>query len=115
MNMVPLEQLTMESFSKWVKTRFRVRITPTETMEMELAEVTSPPTAPGNTPGHSGYESFSVIFTGPSEPVLPQRIYAFEGEGIGRFDLFIVPIGRDSGGARYQAAFNRLIEPAQAG
>jgi hypothetical protein len=45
---------------------------------------------------------------------LPQRIYGFENESVGRFDLFIVPIGRGAEGIRYQAAFNRLIKPAQA-
>jgi len=114
MNTVPLEQLTMDSFSTWVGVRFRVLATPANTIDMELTDVTSSPSIPSHGATRGEYESFSVVFSGPAEPVLPQRIYAFENEGIGRFDLFIVPVGRDSGGVRYQAAFNRLIKPAQA-
>jgi hypothetical protein len=115
MNLVPLEQLTMETFSKWVKTRFRVQTSSTDAVEMELAEVSLSPAIPGNPPTRSGCESFSVVFIGPAEPVLPQRIYSFENSVVGRFDLFIVPIGRDSSGTRYQAVFSRLIRPPQSG
>jgi len=111
MNTVPLEQLTMDAFSKWLKTRFRVLLTPADAVELELVEVMSPPLSARN----PGFESFSVIFAGPAEPLLPQRIYTFDNAGIGQFDLFIVPIGREAGGIRYQAAFTRVIKQTQTG
>jgi hypothetical protein len=48
---------------------------------------------------------FSLVFRGPTTPVLPQRIYRIEHPEIGAFDLFLVPIGPDSAGMRYEAIF----------
>jgi hypothetical protein len=53
----------------------------------------------------SGREPFSIVFRGPLEPVLPQRIYRFEHEALGAFELFIVPIGTDESGMQYEAVF----------
>jgi hypothetical protein len=39
-------------------------------------------------------------------------MYTFEHDRIGRFELFVVPIGRKPGLFQYQAVFNRLIKPA---
>ena len=48
---------------------------------------------------------FSTVFLGPAEPVLAQRIYPLESATLGRLDLFLVPIGRDERGIRYEAVF----------
>ena len=50
-------------------------------------------------------EPFSLEFLGPVEPALPQRIYSLSHEELGAFDLFLVPIGRDADGTRYEAVF----------
>lgn len=49
---------------------------------------------------------FSLIFRGPAEPILPQRTYPLRHDQLGAFELFIVPVGRDDAGTRYQAVFN---------
>ena len=49
---------------------------------------------------------FSLLFRGPPEPVLPQRLYAMEHETLGTIEIFIVPIGPDKEGMRYEAVFN---------
>jgi len=36
---------------------------------------------------------------------LPQRMYNFDLGQLGSFDIFIVPIGPDSSGMRYEAVF----------
>jgi hypothetical protein len=48
---------------------------------------------------------FAIVFLGPPSPILPQRIYRFEHDGIGAIEIFIVPIGRDDDGVRYEAIF----------
>jgi hypothetical protein len=48
---------------------------------------------------------FSIVFRGPATPILPQRIYRLEHPAIGSFDLFLVPIGPDERGLRYEAIF----------
>ena len=49
--------------------------------------------------------AFRLEWRGPAEPVLPQAIYRFR-RGEQMFDMFIVPVGRDSGGTLYEAIFN---------
>ena len=48
---------------------------------------------------------FSLIFRGPRDHVLPQRTYRLAHAALGEFPLFLVPIGPDSVGMRYEAAF----------
>jgi hypothetical protein len=49
--------------------------------------------------------AFVLDWQGPYEPVLPQNIYAFR-QGKDEYEIFIVPIARDRGGAQYEAVFN---------
>ena len=48
--------------------------------------------------------SFRLEFTGPHQPVLSQAIYPFSIDG-DRFEIFVVPIGQDPRGTRYEAIF----------
>lgn len=49
--------------------------------------------------------AFRLEWRGPAEPILPQATYRFRrGEQL--FDMFVVPIGRDSNGTLYEAIFN---------
>jgi hypothetical protein len=50
-------------------------------------------------------QPFSLVFRGPAEPVWPQRIYRLTRDGLGDFDVFLVPIGPDEHGLRYEAIF----------
>ena len=48
---------------------------------------------------------FSLLFTGPAQPPLPQRIYALSHPSLGVHDIFLVPIS-DNGQQRvYEAVF----------
>jgi hypothetical protein len=47
---------------------------------------------------------FRLEFLGPADPMLAQGIFPFEIDGE-RYELFIVPLGRDESGARYEAVF----------
>jgi hypothetical protein len=48
---------------------------------------------------------YSLIFRGPIRPILPQRIYRLCQPVMGEIDLFLVPIGPDGEGMRYEAVF----------
>lgn len=48
--------------------------------------------------------AFRLEFTGPPQPVLPQATYPLHGAGQ-THDIFIVPIGQDEDGVRYEAIF----------
>lgn len=49
--------------------------------------------------------AFRLEWRGPADPSLEQAIYRFR-KGDRVFDMFIVPVGRDSNGTLYEAIFN---------
>jgi hypothetical protein len=95
-----LDKLTSADFTVHLRQPFRIRLEGMEPLETELIEVTElGEAAPGRR------RAFSLIFRGPRQIVLPQRIYSLEHEVMGVFDLFLVPIGPDQAGMRYEAIF----------
>ena len=56
--------------------------------------------------GQSGRQPFSLMFRGPRQPWLPQGTYPIRHQELGTFDLFVVPLGPDEHGMRYQAIFS---------
>lgn len=114
MNLLTPDQLKLETFSPWLKSKFRVVLDSANFLEVELAEANAlTKTGPAQTAGKGPVqESFSLVFHGPDNRFLPQGIYSFEHDRIGKFYLFIVPIGQKPGFFQYQAIFNRLIKPS---
>src|SRR5262249_12238927 len=51
-------------------------------------------------------DPFRLVFKTAKLPVLPQRIYPFSNEAMGKLSIFIVPLGRDNQGVIYEAVFN---------
>jgi hypothetical protein len=51
-------------------------------------------------------EAFSIVLRGKREPVLEQQIYRINNDRLGEMELFIVPIGPDDKGMRYEAVFS---------
>ena len=96
--------LTEKEFSRHLNTKFRVRVDAARQIELELVEVKGYASKPDE---QGGMERFSAFFHGPGER-LPQRTYSLEHERMGTFDLFLVPVGRDKSGFRYEAVFNYL-------
>lgn len=111
MDVKPLEQLTYADFAKALKMKFRVWIDAGDSVEFELLEVTTPRLAASAGAKKATLENFALIFVGPADRPLPQRIYRFESGVLGRFDLYIVPGRHGAGGIQYQATFNRELKP----
>ena len=97
------EQFTRARFQAALKTQFRVRFDAEAAILLSLVEVTEGGAGTGDSRG----ENFSLIFNGPGDRFLPQRTYSFDHADLGKFDLFIVPVGRERDGFLYQAVFNR--------
>ena len=51
-------------------------------------------------------EPFVVVLRGPATPLLPQATYTISHPRLGPLDVFLVPVGVDAAGARYEAMFN---------
>ena len=88
--MADLEALTAADFAPHRHERFALSPGGGPQLELELVEVTGP-----------GDRPFSLVFRGPGEPLLAQRIYRVEHPALGALDLFLVPIGP----GRYEAIF----------
>jgi hypothetical protein len=93
-----LDALTAEHFYPYTGARFRVT---SDSLEMELIEVTvlRPAAAEGLR------APFALIFRGPHDPVLAQRVHVVENRELGALQLFLVPIGPEPAGMRYEAVF----------
>jgi hypothetical protein len=98
-----LDALTHESFLPHVGTDFPARLGPDATLGLTLIEVEA--TGPAPAGGATRRRPFSLLFRGPRAPVLPQRIYRLEHAALGPLEIFIVPIGPDAHGMRYEAIF----------
>jgi hypothetical protein len=79
-----LGALTADDFAPHLHERFVL-----SPLELELVEVTG------------AGRPFSLVFRGPAEPLLPQRIHRVEHPALGPLDLFLVPVGPGS----YEAIF----------
>lgn len=97
-----LENLAYSDFFGRVGEEFRVAagegaaaLVLTEVTDLSRPESPSPRRKP-----------FSLVFRGPFRPQLVQRIWPLEHAAFGRLEIFLVPIGPDAEGMRYEAVFN---------
>ena len=51
-------------------------------------------------------DPFNLYFKSQSQVILPQMLYPMSNAGMGKLNIFIVPIGRDKDGVLYEAVFN---------
>lgn len=100
---IPLHDLVLSAFAPWVNTIFRTRPETGEPVALVLVE--AKPIGVGGAGPEA--RSFQLLFHGPDQYLLPQKMYPFEHGNLGRFDLFITPVGRRPGLIEYQAVFNR--------
>jgi hypothetical protein len=70
-------------------------------MQLRLVEVTEKKAA-------GVQEMFSLLFCGAKDKFLSQGTYDLTHDTLGSVTLFLVPVGLDENGYRYEAAFNRL-------
>ena len=94
------ENFNYETFAGQLNTKFAL---PDEAQpfELELVEVTEPTITASQT-------FFSLFFLGKPDLLLPQGTYRISHEQLGEMMLFLVPIAREEGGFKYEAAFNLL-------
>jgi hypothetical protein len=73
-------------------------------LALELVEV-KPLPAPTPRPGVRP-EPFALLFLARVPGNLPQGTYSLTHAGLGRLDVFLVPVGRTADGALLEAVFN---------
>jgi hypothetical protein len=109
---VSLDEVSFATLASEIGTEFAVfkdSATPAilKLVEAELTPATHPLARQGQ---DANNEKFSLMFCGRKQPALTQDTHVFEHSSIGRFEMFIVPVGgKDSNRNYYQAIFNRPV------
>src|SRR5262245_47328268 len=96
-----LQDLTAASLEALLGTPFRIDFGGESPLVVVLYEVARHEQHPGPRP-----QPFPAHFRGPYPPILPQKIYPMEHDQLGTLEIFLVPIGPDAQGMRYEAVFN---------
>ena len=97
-----LSTFTRNTFYARIGEYFVVKYSPGKTVKIQLGSLTD------LIKGTPGRECFSLIFKGRiGSTFLRQHTYSMNNTKIGDFDLFIVPVGRDTMNYYYEAIINR--------
>ena len=97
--MSDLEALTAGDFAPLLHERFLLAAGGASPFDVELIDVSEMAAA-----GDSRSQ-FSLVFRGGPTPPIAQGIHRLEHDRLGRLDLFLVPLGPDGDGQRYEAVF----------
>ncbi len=97
-----MAQLTYEEFKNHLHSEFKIKTTAAE-VALQLFKISEHNVS-------SQQDRFSIFFKGPLNFFLQQDSYSFHHDGMGVFDMFIVPISQEKDGFVYEAVFNRLVE-----
>jgi len=97
------DKLTAAYFKPLINETFTIQ-DDKNSVQMELIEVTEK----NQDEVDSSIQSFSILFRGPKDKMLPQGIYRVDHEKIDTLDLFLVPVGPDQTGLCYEAVFNYM-------
>jgi hypothetical protein len=98
-----LDTLTRERFAAHVGDVFRMQVDASRAIDVELIAVEPSVRRPA-TEGHRA--PFTIVFRAPRAAIYPQRTYRLEHATLGALDIFLVPIGFDDRGLRYEAVFS---------
>jgi len=95
-----LDKFTRADFAPLLGSNFKLEAgSATQELELIAADAT------GASQVSAPRQTFSLLFRGPHAPLLLQRIYPLTHSSLGTLEIFLVPIGPDDQGQRYQAIF----------
>ncbi len=97
-----LDKLNKDDFSKCLQQKFLIHVEGRDPVEAELVEVSGLPAADDDPDRR---QPFSLVFRGPEDTALQQGIFHLENQTLGELDLFLVTIGSDREGPRYEVVF----------
>lgn len=95
--------LSRQRFADYLGTEFTVVVGGNQRVSLTLVEVK--PLGTRET-GALSIESYSLLFEGPTAPMLPQSSFQFVHPYLGELVIFIIPLGPRSGIMRYEAVFD---------
>lgn len=90
--------MTAEDFSAFEGSNFTISTADSE-IQLTLIEVKK------LGQGERSGGAFSLLWLGPSTPILPQATYGMSQEKLGRHEYFLVPVAEKDAGIQYEAVF----------
>lgn len=103
-----LAEVAFETLAAQVNGRFLLRNANGDAQALEMTKAQWSPESHSHGAEDGGNEKFSLLFRGDLSQPIGQNTYTFERAGIGRFEMFLVPIGCSDGAhCYYEAVFNR--------
>lgn len=96
--------LKLSDFMPLISSTFQIQDQLEMTLQLELVEAEKLNDLP--TDLNSRSESFSLLFKGSEDMMLPQQIYSLHHTHLGELSLFLVPVARRENGIYYEAIFN---------
>lgn len=103
--MTELQWLTCDDFIDVVGQGFDVDIAEGAPLTLHLVSATESDEPGGTGPQGQVRKQFSLVFSGSPDRLLPQGTYRLNHPRLGQIDLFLVPLGPDTEGMQYEAAF----------
>lgn len=103
--MARIDWLTAEDFDGRIGEHFDAAAGDGVPIALELVEVETSSEPGGRGPDGQERLQFSLLFRGPATPVLAQGTYQIEHVDFEDLALFLVPLGPDAEGPRYEASF----------
>jgi hypothetical protein len=103
--MAELPWFTCDDFIDVVGQGFDVAAGEGSSLSLELVQATEGGEVGGPGPEGQLRQQFSLIFRGPADRMLPQGTYRLGHPRLGEIEIFLVPLGPDPEGMRYEAAF----------
>jgi len=96
------------TFTPYLNSKFRVHLNSSKAIAITLVGIEDFSNSQ-ETLRAAGDECFTLQFDGPSGRAFGQQTYEVEHAALGRFSLFIVPVGMRTGKGEisYEAVFNR--------
>ncbi|HEV2757229.1 MAG TPA: hypothetical protein VG318_15800 [Actinomycetota bacterium] len=98
------DRLELSAFEPHVGEAFAFQTEEGEKIELTLIEAEASPWQPSPETGLP--PSFSLVFRGPPQRVLPQGTYSLSHSALDDLAIFMTPIAGSSEGVDYQAVFS---------
>jgi hypothetical protein len=97
------QELTRDDYAANLNTDFVVNFTPEFKVTMKLIEATEEVE-------RFRQRAYSLLFQAPEDTPIAQGMLQVEHEKLGKFELFMVPVGKDDRGVLFESLFNKLLE-----
>jgi len=99
-----MDPLSIETYRNLLNQKFSIYFGPDNEQEAELVEV-------ADRTRSKNQVQFSLLFNAPEAAPCEQGLYELEHPEMEKTELFLVPVGKDETGIKFEAVFNLLVEP----